>query len=158
MRSTDAKNELIIGKEYSSKVLKHIQNARSSIYILIFDWRWYSRDVSSDMSLINNAILRASQKGVVIKVFCNYASMCDQLKKLGIDAKCWTKTKLMHAKGILIDEDTLILGSHNLTQSALTLNVEVSAVLYDKDVCIQFKKYFLSFVLSVEQTFRFCQY
>ena len=144
MRTPDAKNELIIGKDYSKKVLEFIQGAKSSIYILMFDWRWYSRDVSSDMSLINVAILRASQKGVQVKVYCNYPAMCDQLNKLGIDAKCWQKTKLMHAKGILIDEDTLILGSHNLTQSALTLNVEVSAVLYDADVCTQFKKYFFS--------------
>jgi len=141
---TEMKNRLVIGKDYAKEILSLIKNAKSSIYILMFDWRWYTKDISSDMSLINNAILRASQKRLDIRVYCNYAEMCAHLNTLGIKAKCWEKTKLMHAKGILIDNNILVLGSHNLTQSALTLNVEISAVLYDADVCLQFKKYFNS--------------
>lgn len=144
MRTSDAKNGLVIGKNYGREVLAHIKRAERSIYILMFDWRWYKDDITSDMSLLNQAILRASRNGVDVKILCHYDEMAKHLQALGFSAKSWPKTKLMHAKGILIDEDTLILGSHNLTENAMGLNIEVSAVLYDDDVCAQFKRYFFS--------------
>lgn len=144
MRTADAKNKIIVGQDYASEMLSHIKNATVSIYILMFDWRWYGRDITSDMTLINQAVLQASRRGVSVKVLCNYEEMAANLRTHGIAAKSWKKQKLMHAKGVLIDEDTLILGSHNWTENAMGLNVEVSSVLYDTDVCEQFKKYFFS--------------
>jgi len=144
MRTPLSKNELVVGKDYGPQLLSHINRAQSSIYILMFVWRWHGGDPSSDMSLINQAILQASRRGVTVKIFCNFQGMAEHLQSLGMDAKFWNKKKLMHAKGILIDNDTLLLGSHNLTDPAMGQNVEVSAVLYDADVCAQFNKYFFS--------------
>lgn len=144
MRTATGTNELVIGKDYTQIILKAIDNAKASVYILMFVWKWRTRDPQSDISLINQAILRASRRGVKVFVFCNFSGMAEHLNTLGINAKAWQKTKLMHAKGILIDEKLLMVGSHNLTEPAMNFNVEVSALLYDVDVCQQFKRYFLS--------------
>lgn len=148
MCPTSCTNELIVGKDYSKKILKCIDDANVSIDILMFVWKWRMRDSTSDIALINQAILRAVRRGVKVSVFCNFKGMAEHLNTLGINAKAWQKTKLMHAKGILIDDKLLLVGSHNLTEPAMTFNVEVSALLYDVDVCIQFKKYFSSLWLS----------
>ncbi len=141
-------NELIIGKEYTKKILSCLDNAKVSIDILMFVWKWRMRDPTSDVALINQAILRAVRRGVRVSVFCNFKGMAEHLNTLGINAKAWQKTKLMHAKGILIDDKLLVVGSHNLTEPAMNFNVEVSALLYDEDVCVAFKKYFSSLWLS----------
>lgn len=144
MRTATGTNELVIGKDYSKIILDSINGAQSSIYILMFVWKWRMRDPTSDIALINQAILHASKRGIKVYVFCNFSGMAEHLNTLGINAKAWQKTKLMHAKGILIDEKLLMVGSHNLTEPAMCFNVEVSALLYDVDVCQQFKRYFLS--------------
>lgn len=142
MRTDICGNELIVGKEYTKKLLGVIEQATTSISILMFVWKWRTRDPQSDISLINQAILRASRRGVKVSVFCNFKGMAEHLNTLGIHAKAWQKTKLMHAKGVLVDDKILVLGSHNLTEPAVNFNVEVSALLIDEDVCKAFRRYF----------------
>lgn len=144
MRTAIGTNELIVGKDYTSILLNLIRESKKDICVLMFAWRWSNLKSDSDVSLINQALLQASRRGVKVYVFCNFKSMSDHLNALGINAKYWQKRKLMHAKGILFDSEKLLLGSHNLTESAMNFNVEVSALLYDVDVCIAFKNYFKS--------------
>ena len=48
----------------------------------------------------------------------------------------------MHTKALLIDDDTLIIGSHNLTERGTAENYEISVVVRDLEACMLFSEYF----------------
>lgn len=138
------KNELIIGPAYAESLCELIGNAENDILILMFDWKWYAQDFSCDVSLINQALIRASRRGVKIRALTNYGEIASKLNSHGILAKVWTGSRLMHAKTIVIDRWVAVLGSHNFTQNAMSLNVEVSIAESDEELCQKLAKYFES--------------
>lgn len=128
--------EVIIGKQYVSKVIPLIDNAKQSIRIVVFDWRWYPFDPSHPVQLFNQSIIRASRRGVRVSVISNNQEIIDILKREGIIAKKPLTPNLIHSKLIIIDDSILIIGSHNFTQSAFTMNHEVSVIIdNDPQVC-----------------------
>lgn len=121
--------DLIFGQEFSKKVIPLIDSAQHTIKIIVFDWRWYPMDPSNPVQLFNQAFVRAKNRGVKIEVISNTEETLRTLKSLGIDAKRPSIKNLIHAKMMLIDGKTLIIGSHNYTQSAFTMNYEVSIII-----------------------------
>lgn len=144
MCSATSKNTLVIGPDYAKELLPLLEEANKSIDILMYDWRWYSKDFACDVSRINSAILRAERRGVKVRAITNADLIHAQLKSFDIDVKCWNKSKAMHAKCILIDDWIAVLGSHNLTENAMGLNIEVSVIVAEEHICTQLKNYFQS--------------
>lgn len=120
--------QAIIGSQFPDVVIPLIQAAKSSIKIIIFDWRYYPQQAGSTVEKFNKAISEAAQRGIEVKALVNTTATLDQLKKNKIDAKKLYTPKLLHAKMMLIDENILIIGSHNYTQNAFTMNHEISIV------------------------------
>lgn len=142
MCENNQNNKIIIGLDYRKTLIPYINQAQQSIKILMYDWRWYSQDTSCDVSLINNALLQAHRKGVYVQAITNNDIAKNELSTLKIDARQWNKSKSMHAKVIIIDDKIAILGSHNLTQNAMGLNIEVSCVLENEILAKQLSDYF----------------
>ena len=142
MLETIPKNEILLSSEFSKRLIELIEKAKNSIHIFMFDWRWYKDDFSCDVSLINQALVRAYRRGVEVKALLNYYELLETLAPLGIKAKKANIKKLLHAKSIVIDNDIAIIGSHNLSNQAMRENVEISVVIYDKEICTRIKNYF----------------
>jgi phosphatidylserine/phosphatidylglycerophosphate/cardiolipin synthase-like enzyme len=123
--------QAIIGKDYPRQVIPLIENAKNSIKIVVFDWRWYENDPGNPCQLFNNAIVRASRRGVAVRACVNSENIRTKLVDNGIAVKIPVSSRLMHSKIIIIDENILILGSHNFSQSAFTQNFETSVILRD---------------------------
>lgn len=116
----------IIGKNFVKELLPIIQSAKQSINIIVYDWRFYQNDVASPCSQFNLAIARASARGVRVKVLVQHEATITLLRQQGCDAKRLQTTRLLHTKMMIIDNVKIVLGSHNYTQSAFTVNEEVS--------------------------------
>lgn len=142
MATTLSKSEILLSSEFTERVIKLIDEASCSIYIFMFDWRWYKNDISCDVSRINQALVRAARRGVKVQTLLNYADLVDMLNGLGIVARRANVRKLLHAKSIVIDENIIILGSHNLSKEAMTANVEMSLVIADSDLAVRIINYF----------------
>jgi phosphatidylserine/phosphatidylglycerophosphate/cardiolipin synthase-like enzyme len=136
--------ESIIGKSYPKKVIPLIESAKHSIKIVVFDWRWYSNDPGNSCQLFNAAIVRASKRGVKVEACVNSESIRAPLLANGINARIPISKNLMHTKMIIIDEDILVLGSHNFSQSAFTLNFETSIIIRDHEEILKFSDFFSS--------------
>jgi phosphatidylserine/phosphatidylglycerophosphate/cardiolipin synthase-like enzyme len=134
--------EAIIGKEFPKKVIPLIENAKQSIKIVVFDWRWYPNDPANPVQLFNQAIIQAKRRGVDIKVITNIDYVINILKNEHIEAKRSDTTKVIHSKMIIIDDKILIIGSHNYTQNAFTMNHEASIIIEDVLSLDNFIKYF----------------
>ena len=136
--------ESIIGKEYPRKVIPLIDNAKNSIKIVVFDWRWYSDDPGNPCQLFNQSIVRARKRGVEVRACVNSALIAEPLKLNGVDVRIPISKNLMHTKMIIIDENTLILGSHNFSQNAFTFNLETSIIIKDDKSIFDFVSFFNS--------------
>jgi phosphatidylserine/phosphatidylglycerophosphate/cardiolipin synthase-like enzyme len=142
MRGTISKSELVLNGEFTKRLIALIDDAVESVYIFMFDWKWYKNDFSCDVSQINQALVRATRRGVWVQTLLNYDEIVPILNKVGINAKKYNFKHLLHAKSIVIDREVIVLGSHNLTQNAMTNNVEMSLIVSDSELAGRIIKYF----------------
>jgi phosphatidylserine/phosphatidylglycerophosphate/cardiolipin synthase-like enzyme len=137
-----AETRTIIGNEYPKKVIPLLDQAKHSVFMCMFDWRWYPKDFACPVSLFNSALLRAKRRGLEVRILTNYAEVIEFVRGLGLDAKKWPEKSLLHSKFIIIDGAICVIGSHNITQSAFSSNMETSIILDDSDDVTRFLNYF----------------
>ena len=127
--------QIIIGKEFVNKVVPLIERAKESIKIIVFDWRLYQHDPSNPVSKLVLALKGAIERGVRVQVLLSNDLVRAQLSTLGFECKRLYSDKLVHAKIMLIDDRVAVIGSHNYTQNAFQMNLEVSVALdlYTRD-------------------------
>ena len=134
--------QTIIGREFPKKVTPLIKEAKNTIDIIVYDWRWYPNEIGSAIQIFNYEIVRAIQRGVKIKVLINNNIIEATLKKAGAEIKQLKSEKTVHSKMMIIDDAMAILGSHNYTKNAFELNHETSIIIDDIEAVENFKKYF----------------
>lgn len=132
----------IIGREFPKKVIPLIQQARNSIDIIVYDWRWCPDQIASEIQKFNNAIVVARRKGKKVRVITNSPQIIAILKENKIEAKKNFSTRKLHVKLMIIDDELAILGSHNYTMSAFTTNFEISITTKDEEVVKRLKNFF----------------
>lgn len=130
------------GSQFPKIVIPLIEEAKSSIDIIVFDWRWYENDSGAICQLFNQAILRASSRGLKIRAMVNCDDVIKILRSAGIDAKKLITSKLVHCKLMIIDETIVITGSHNYTQSAFQTNLELSVILKNCAIQNSFQEFY----------------
>ena len=136
--------ESIIGSEFPKKVIPLIDNAKHSIKICVFDWRWYPDNPGSPVQLFNQSIIRAVNRGVSVSAITNFVDIVSTLVSLGVKAKKLTSKNLVHAKIMIIDGQIVVLGSHNYTQNAFTMNYEISMMSDDIEFADPYIKFYAS--------------
>lgn len=132
----------IIGSEFPKIVIPLIENAQNSIKIVVFDWRWYPNTPANPVQLFNQAIVRAVNRGVAVSAITNFTGVIATLNSLGASARKITSKSLVHAKLMIIDGQYVILGSHNYTQNAFSMNYEISMLSDDIEFANPFIKFF----------------
>ena len=146
MSTSTLKNEVLVGKQYPKELISRIDSAKKNIFIFMYDWRWYKNDFACEMSLINQSLVRAVRRGVQVNAILNSSEVLETLQSLGINAKKFNNKQLMHAKAVVIDEWVSIVGSHNFSESAMGLNLEISQISEDEYTAKKIITYFLSLV------------
>lgn len=134
--------DLIIGKEYPAKVIPLIDSAKQSILIMCFDWRFYENSPLQSIQLLNQSIIRAKKRGVEVSALVNFPDSINVFSSIGIKIKQYKKGGILHCKIIIIDDKDVVLGSHNLTQNAMTSNIEVSLLIKNFKEVDRLKKIF----------------
>jgi len=132
----------IIGKEFGPKVTPLIKQAKHSINIIVYTWHWYPNQIGSEIQKFNNAIIDAAKKGKQVRVITNFPYINPILSQLGIKVKKTNSKKTIHTKLIIIDNKIVIIGSHNYTMNAFTINYEVSIIIQNQDFSERLNEYF----------------
>jgi phosphatidylserine/phosphatidylglycerophosphate/cardiolipin synthase-like enzyme len=138
------KNEILIGKQFPARVTNLIHLAKHSIKTVVYDWRWYPNDPGNSVQIFNQAILRAVKRGVKVEAIANNDNIVSILKENGVFAKKILVNGIMHVKLMIIDDDVVIIGSHNYTHNAFVVNQELSTILFNPENIEQYNKYFRS--------------
>lgn len=123
--------KILIGREYPAFLIEKIRTAKHSIKVLAFAWYWYENDLGASMQKFNYELIRAHQRGVDVSGVANYFNGRAPFLEEKIKIKIAKLSHIVHAKFIIVDNNCLILGSHNLSKNAFELNHEVSVVLDD---------------------------
>lgn len=105
-----------------------------------------------DNSLVQ-ALIIAKHKGVDVKLITpketdyflvdlTRASYMRELEEVGIEVALYNNA-LLHAKAIIFDESTVMLGSVNIDNRSLFLNYEVATFVYSSKVILQIEQWML---------------
>ena len=116
--------------------LELINNAQESIYFMAFSF-------TSDP--IGEAVRVSAKDGIVVagvieteQVKSNIGTEFDPFSQAQLDVYKDGNPGLMHHKVMIIDENIVIFGSYNFTNSAETKNDENLIVIYNEDIAAQF--------------------
>ena len=146
-KTTIPRIELAVGRAFPKKVIPLINGARKTIEILVFDWGWYENEIGEQIQIFNNAIVRAQQRGVSVKAIVYKQKIKNILDQQKIWARKLDSSKLMHVKLMMIDHETVIVGSHNYTKNAFNLNYELSLIIHDTGTAEKIRSDFEPFFL-----------
>jgi phosphatidylserine/phosphatidylglycerophosphate/cardiolipin synthase-like enzyme len=135
-------SKVISGRQFPQEVIPLIERAKNSIRIIVFDWRWYPSDPGSSCQLFNQAILRAVRRGVKVQGIANCDEVISFLNREGCFIKRLRTTRLVHCKLMIIDGKVVVTGSHNYTQSAFEMNLELSVILESDEEQVPFVSFF----------------
>jgi phosphatidylserine/phosphatidylglycerophosphate/cardiolipin synthase-like enzyme len=113
-----------------------ISNAQESIYFMAYSY-------TSDP--LGEAVRERAQEGVIVKgvmdasqVASNIGTEYDAFNQADLEVHQDGIEGLLHHKVMIIDEEVVVLGSYNFTNSAETRNDENLIVIYNSDIAAQF--------------------
>jgi len=92
---------------------------------------------------IARALYAATKRGVQVRVLLDrrqpnaHYSMANDLTINGLEVRVDRKEPLMHMKTMILDSNTLILGSYNFSAAAENRNVEILAVINSKELAAE---------------------
>ncbi|MBI5148949.1 hypothetical protein HZA33_04690 [Candidatus Pacearchaeota archaeon] len=141
----------LFDKNYASVLISEINNADKEIDIAMFEFKFYENEKNKVRQVLD-ALINASARNVSVKILLDASDWSKEvtnenkatisyLQENGVNAKLDNPKRTLHAKLIIID-DKVFVGSHNLVFHALERNSEISAMIENSDVLQQYKSYF----------------
>ena len=148
---------LLTNEDYLPALIKAIDEAQSEIFMSIFSFK-AGVHKSSYPDRILGHLVKAVKRGVDVKVILETTGRLHDelntqnrqtgnlLEEKGVKVYFDSPRTTTHTKLIVIDERVVILGSHNLTQSALKYNNEISIMLSRPDLAKRARNYMLTII------------
>ena len=149
--ASQADTQNIPPDQYFQTTLNAISESKESIYLVMYLASLDPTEPNSEVSQLLKALVDAKTRGVQIKVILdqnldftdepgpneiyknkNQAAF-EYLRSNNVEVFYDTAEIYTHAKAIVIDHQTSILGSTNWSKAALTKNNEVNAMIYSKE-------------------------
>ena len=152
--TTGLQSELILNDEYFQAAHREIQNAKESIYLIAYLFLLYDYQDAYSNRLLED-LIEAREKGIDVHVVLEYPKpeymdeegpanqkVYEKLKAAGIDVRFDKPERTTHSKVLIIDGETIILGSHNYSFDGLKYNNETSLLLKDREKAERLIRYF----------------
>jgi cardiolipin synthase len=152
--TTGLKSELILNDEYFQVAHREIQSAKESIYLISYLFLLYDYQDAYSNRLLND-LLEAHNRGVDVHVILEYPKpeymkeegpenqkAYEKLREAGIDVRFDSAERTTHNKVLIIDRETIIVGSHNYTFDGLRYNNETSLLIRDRNKAKRMIEYF----------------
>lgn len=156
-RDTGCSVVLLKNQEYFSALTAAIDEAKSEIIMSFFLFKAGVHKNSLPDRVLSR-LVRAAQKGVKVTVILEKTGGNDRnldaenkrtkkfLEEKGVQVYFDSPQKTTHTKLVVIDESLVLLGSHNLTQSALKYNNEMSLLINRPDLAKEARAYMLGII------------
>ncbi len=140
---------------YAGAVEEKIRQARKHVCLIMFSARYYNEYPDSPGNRILRELVKAKERGVKVEVIFERSGMESQsdltrenmntgayLAKKGLAVYFDSEGRTTHSKLFVIDGRYVIIGSANLTYSALAKNNETSVIIESEKLALHYLKYF----------------
>ena len=145
--------QLVVDVQYFQVAKKMIQEAKSSIQVMMYEMVYYDQYSNTPSNLLIKELVEAKKRGVKVEVILEVKEEEDKttirnrqtgkiLSDGGVEVIYDPFFKTTHAKWIIADGQLTLLGSTNWTYHGLTSNNEVSALIRSKEVAKELTDYF----------------
>ena len=149
----DAGVRLLEDREYFPVFMKAIHNAKNEIVMsfFLFKTNGYSKSFTDRLLA---SLVRAAERGVKVTVILEKGNVsrnsqtdksnratAERLKDRGVDVCFDSPQTTTHTKVAVIDRRYIFLGSHNLTNSALKYNHELSVFIDSPPIAMETLNY-----------------
>ena len=136
----------LVNENYFNMTYDTIENAESSIDIVLYEFKWY--ETNNSVVKLRELLVKKAEQGIKVRLILDQSQWMgavtelskenkrtgDYLKSYGIEVKYDSLKQTTHDKLLIIDDSMIILGSHNWGSSALTKNNEASVMIKDKNI------------------------
>jgi len=155
LRDSEALVTPLPGQSYIDELEKACSLGTHSIDIMQYQWNFYEHKVDFRLQAFNRLIVAKARAGIKIRILLNkegvsnktaYVNVktADVYKEAGADVRYARSFPTTHGKLFLVDDDVVILGSHNLSNRSVTVNNETSVLIKGRAVALEYKRYFNS--------------
>ena len=145
--------QLVTDAQYFQLAKRVIQEAKTSIQVMMFEMEYYDKYPQSPSNLLIKDLIDARKRGVKVEVILEVREGRDRtaernrdtgkiLSNGGVEVIYDTLFKTTHAKCMVVDGRLILLGSTNWTYSALSNNNEVSVLIRSKELANELIDYF----------------
>lgn len=138
----------VTNRDYGPAVLELIKSAKESIHITSLELKYYENYKDSSVNEVVRELVAAHNRGVDVKILIDEYSKennaYDLLKAAGVNVRWDDNRTTTHAKLVIIDGKTVLLGSTNFSHYSLEKNHEANIIIRDKKTAEQFEEYFKS--------------
>jgi len=145
--------QLVTDAQYFQVAKKLIQEAKTSIQVMMFEMGFYDRYPNTPSNLLIKELIDAKKRGVKVEVILEVKEGRDRtternrttgkiLSNGGVEVTYDPLFKTTHAKWMAVDGSLVLLGSTNWTYYALTNNNEVSVLIRSKELAKELINYF----------------
>ena len=141
-------------EEFKTAILNAIAGADREILIATYKMDYQDRLATRHLNAIVEALHRASKRYVKVSCLLNMDRENSTIGRINKRAKALlikkgiiTKTgptgRTYHSKLIIVDKCLVFIGSHNLTESSLCRNFEVSLMITDTKLAQELRQIYL---------------
>lgn len=152
--------QIINNRDYFQGVHRLLQDARQSIYIIMFSMHYYDRYPDSPSNVLLRDLIDAKKKGVEVKVILEQGEpvssglfqrkiqpeehyrVIQLLEQNGIPYVLDRPDITTHAKLIIVDSIYTIIGSTNWSYNAIAKNNETAVIIKSTEVARGYIEYF----------------
>jgi len=145
--------ELLVAREYLSRVPAILENAQFSIKAVQFVVQVKGKSAKMSSRELCIKLAAKVRDGVKVQALLNSAGggwrapalnrqAAPWLQDRGVEVRTLGSSRTCHAKILIIDDEVAIVGSHNWTPYALERNFEVSVLVRDAAVAGQLARRF----------------
>lgn len=143
----------IIASDYPKIVSELLRTAMRSIDICAYVWKWYACEGQGTMQQFNRLIIDRARQGVPVRVRLNQEAKdhyltkqntltASELRRYNVQTKFDHSGTVSHLKMIIIDQEIVIIGSHNLSKRSVSQNNEASVAIFGREAAQKFCQYF----------------
>jgi phosphatidylserine/phosphatidylglycerophosphate/cardiolipin synthase-like enzyme len=145
--------QLVTDAQYFQVARKMIQEAKTSIQVMMFEMGYYEKYSNTPSNLLVKELMDAKMRGVKVEVILEVREGRDRtsdrnrqtgkiLSEGGVVVIYDPLFKTTHAKWMVVDGLLTLVGSTNWTYYALTNNNEVSVLIRSKELAKELIDYF----------------
>ncbi|MGQ9508001.1 MAG: phospholipase D-like domain-containing protein [Thermodesulfobacteriota bacterium] len=145
--------QLVVDEQYFQVTKKMIQEAKSSILIMMFEMGYYESHPNTPSNILIHELIKAKKRGVRVEVILEVGEGMNRtternqktgkiLSDGGVHVIFDSILRTTHTKGMVVDGELVLIGSTNWTYYALTQNNELSVLIRSKELAKALTDYF----------------